>query len=107
MLYLTYINGYGRCQIRYISIWSHWICRALTRLSRYALVLIIPFFQVELFYGLQDTASVAGRRNKCNQDEATIRRRDFGAFRRRRRHYIDYVSNDGDIDAAVDATAGK
>jgi len=41
-------------------------------------------FQVELFYGLQDTTSVVDRRNKCNQDKATIQKRDFGAFRRRR-----------------------
>lgn len=61
--------------------------------------------QVELFYfSLQDTASIVGWRNKCNQDGATIQRRDFGAFGRRRHHY---VSNDGDVDVAVGATTGK
>lgn len=80
---LTYINSRSQYQMRYVSIWSHWICRAPMHPSVRCAAYYTVSFQVEIFYGFQDAVSVVDRRNKCNQDEAAVRRRDFGAFRRR------------------------
>lgn len=80
----TYINGRSRVSN---AIRFHLLSLDLSRADASPGALYCLLYrssQVELFYGLQNTTSVVDRRNKCNQDEATIRRRDFGAFRRRR-----------------------
>lgn len=70
---LTYINGRSRVSN---AICFHLVSLDLSRTdaSPGALYcLLYCSFQVELFYGLQNMASVVDRRNKCNQDEQPFR----------------------------------